>query len=102
VAKNKSGYKLLLMPESRSRRKPKSEAPQKPVIVGEEEAENPAWYKAVMFGFMVFGLVWILTFYISSARYPLGSATPIDLSNWNILIGFGIAMVGFVMTTRWK
>jgi len=55
-----------------------------------------------MFGFMVFGLLWILTFYISSARYPLGSATPIDLSNWNILIGFGIAMVGFVMTTRWK
>ncbi|MCF8529172.1 MAG: cell division protein CrgA [Aquiluna sp.] len=90
------------MPESRSRRKPKSEAPQMPVVVGEEEAENPVWYKAVMFGFMVFGLLWILTFYISSARYPLGSATPIDLSNWNILIGFGIAMVGFVMTTRWK
>ncbi|MSY66603.1 MAG: hypothetical protein F2660_06110, partial [Actinobacteria bacterium] len=22
--------------------------------------------------------------------------------NWNILIGFGIAMIGFAMTTRWK
>ena len=55
-----------------------------------------------MFGFMIAGLIWILTFYISSARYPLGSATPLDLSNWNILIGFGIAMVGFVMTTKWK
>lgn len=90
------------MPESRSRKNIKSEAPVRPTVVGQEEAENPAWYKAVMFGFMVFGLVWILTFYISSARYPLGSATPLDLSNWNILIGFGIAMVGFVMTTRWK
>lgn len=55
-----------------------------------------------MFGFMILGLLWILIFYISSARYPLGSATPIDLSNWNILIGFGIAMIGFSMTTRWK
>ena len=90
------------MPESSSRKKTKSETPQRPTIVGQEEAENPVWYKAVMFGFMIFGLVWILTFYISSARYPLGSASPIDLSNWNILIGFGIAMVGFVMTTRWK
>lgn len=90
------------MPESRSRRKPKSEAPVRPVVVGDEEAENPTWYKVTMFGFMIAGLIWILTFYISSARYPLGSATPIDLSNWNILIGFGIAMVGFVMTTKWK
>jgi hypothetical protein len=55
-----------------------------------------------MFGLMVVGLVWILIFYISSAQYPLGSATFLDLSNWNILIGFGIAMVGFVMTTKWK
>ncbi len=90
------------MPESSSRRKPKSEAPARPAVTTQDEAENPTWYKVTMFGFMIFGLLWILTFYISSARYPLGSATPLDLSNWNILIGFGIAMVGFVMTTKWK
>jgi uncharacterized membrane protein len=90
------------MPESRSRRKANSVEPLKPVVSGDAEADNPTWYKAVMFGFMVFGLIWILTFYISSARWPLGSASPIDLSNWNILIGFGFAMIGFVMTTKWK
>ena len=91
------------MPESSSRRKTtKKESPVRPAIVSEEQEENPTWYKATMFGFMIVGLLWILTFYISSARFPLGSATPIDLSNWNILIGFGIAMVGFVMTTKWK
>jgi hypothetical protein len=91
------------MPESTSRRKP---APKKeavrPAIVSDEQEENPTWYKVTMFGLMVVGLLWILTFYISSAQYPLGSAAFIDLSNWNILIGFGIAMVGFVMTTKWK
>ena len=89
------------MPES-SRRKPKTEAARPAVVTNSEEAENPTWYKATMFGFMIVGLVWILTFYISSARYPLGSAAFLDLGNWNILIGFGIAMVGFVMTTKWK
>jgi len=89
------------MSESRSDNKKKSSKPIKPKIVGEED-ENPRWYKATMFGFMLAGLIWILTFYISSARYPLGVATPIDLGNWNILVGFGIAMIGFSMTTRWK
>ncbi|MFM1993324.1 MAG: hypothetical protein RL537_13 [Actinomycetota bacterium] len=91
------GNKLLAMSESSEKKRSK---PAKPVIDGEET--NPTWYKVTMFGFMIIGLLWILIFYISSARYPLGSATPIDLSNWNILIGFGIAMIGFSMTTRWK
>jgi hypothetical protein len=40
---------------------------------------------------------------VTEAQYPLGAATqPYDLQNWNILIGFGIAMIGFMMTTRWK
>ncbi len=91
------GNKLRPMSESSDKKRSK---PTKPVIDGEEA--YPTWYKVTMFGFMVLGLLWILIFYISSARYPLGSATPIDLSNWNILIGFGIAMIGFPMTTRWK
>ncbi|MEY3029297.1 MAG: hypothetical protein RL198_694 [Actinomycetota bacterium] len=67
-----------------------------------EQKENPTWYKILMFGFMIVGLLWILVYYISSARYPLGSFAPINLENWNILIGFGILMVGFIMTTRWR
>jgi hypothetical protein len=55
-----------------------------------------------MFGFMIVGLFWIITYYVTSAQLPLGAATPLNLSNWNILIGFGIAMVGFMMSTRWK
>ena len=67
------------------------------------ESLNPVWFKPVMFGFMLLGFIWIITYYVTEAQYPLGAATkPIDLQNWNILIGFGIAMVGFMMTTRWK
>ncbi len=92
------------MPESTSRRKPaQKKETVRPAIVGEEQGENPTWYKVTMFGLMIIGLLWILVFYISSAQYPLGSAVPaLNLENWNILIGFGIAMIGFVMTTKWK
>lgn len=74
----------------------------KPKKVRESSDENPTWYKILMFGSMLIGLAWILVFYISSARFPLGSATGINIGNWNILVGFAVAMVGFIMTTRWK
>ena len=55
-----------------------------------------------MFGFMLLGLIWIITYYVTGAQWPLGASAPVDLANWNILIGFGISMVGFMMSTRWK
>ncbi len=82
-----------------SEKKPKA---PKPVTTNTEDQPNAAWFKPVMFGFMLLGLVWIITYYVTSAQYPLGAGTPINLENWNILIGFGIAMVGFMMSTRWK
>ena len=55
------------------------------------------WFKPVMFGFMLVGLAWIIIFYVSQGRLPIA-----DLGSWNILIGFGIAFIGFLMTTRWR
>jgi hypothetical protein len=92
------------LPKKRSlklpKRKPKVEKVAK--TNNSEDALNPVWFKPVMFGFMIVGLFWIITYYVTSAQFPLGAATPLNLSNWNILIGFGIAMVGFMMSTRWK
>jgi hypothetical protein len=92
------------LPKKRSlklpKRKPKIEKVAK--SRNSEDALNPIWFKPVMFGFMIVGLFWIITYYVTSAQFPLGAATPLNLSNWNILIGFGIAMVGFMMSTRWK
>ncbi|MBX3195828.1 MAG: cell division protein CrgA [Schumannella sp.] len=62
-----------------------------------DDAPNPIWFKPVMFGFMLIGLAWIITFYLSNGSLPIPS-----ISNWNILIGFGIMFIGFLMTTRWR
>jgi len=50
-----------------------------------------------MFGLMLIGLIWIIVFYISEGVYPVPA-----LGAGNILVGFGVAIVGFLMTTRWR
>ncbi len=62
-----------------------------------EDAPNPVWFKPVMFGFMLIGLAWIIVFYLSQGLLPVAA-----LGSWNILVGFGIAFIGFLMTTRWR
>lgn len=63
------------------------------------EAPNPVWFKPVMFGFMLLGLIWIVLFYITSSNLQL----PIpQLGQANIFVGFGFVLVGFLMTPWWK
>ncbi|MEO7124441.1 MAG: cell division protein CrgA [Lacisediminihabitans sp.] len=62
------------------------------------DAPNPVWFKPIMFGLMLIGLAWIIVFYVSGdVKLPVP-----ELDNWNILVGFGILFVGFLMTTRWR
>lgn len=56
------------------------------------------WYIVVMLGLMVLGLLWIVVNYIAGADIPLMR----DLNAWNYLIGFGLLIVGLLMTMGWK
>ncbi|MCW1248679.1 cell division protein CrgA [Acaricomes phytoseiuli] len=88
------------MPESKSRRrdpKPTASASGAKTI-----KPNPVWYKPVMFGLMILGLLWIITFYITAST-PGVTQLPIpSIGPWNIAVGFGVIIVGFLMTTRWR
>ena len=46
---------------------------------------------------MLLGLAWIIVFYLSLQAYPIPG-----IGGWNLVIGFGIAFIGFLMTTRWR
>lgn len=65
------------------------------VKVGRDQ--NPRWFVPTMVGLMLAGLLWLVTTYLTGARYPLPSA-----GQWNIGIGFVLIMSGFLLTTRWK
>lgn len=64
-------------------------------IEGEESL--PLWYRATMIGLMILGLLWLVVWYISEGLFPMPG-----IGGWNIIVGFGIMMVGFFMTMKWK
>ncbi|MFC7401539.1 cell division protein CrgA [Citricoccus sp. GCM10030269] len=92
------------MPESKSRKtgkKPQKgpRAERSAALRGEEHEPGPlpTWYKVIMFGLMIVGLLWIIAYYLTMGVAPIPQA-----GGWNIGIGFGIACIGFLMTTRWR
>lgn len=74
---------------------PKTERPQE--TRGGNGAPNPVWFKPIMFGLMLLGLAWIIVYYVSQSALPIA-----ELGSANILVGFGILFLGFLMTTRWR
>ena len=58
---------------------------------------SPVWWAPLFCGLLLIGLVWLMVYYISSGAYPVPG-----ISWWNIVIGLGIMMVGFLMTLWWR
>ena len=86
------------MPESRKRKtKVAASSPRPTPVAAKPEGVNPAWFLPVMLTLMVLGLLWVIVYYLTSARFPIP-----DIGNWNLLIGFGFIIAGFGMTTQWK
>ncbi len=83
------------MPESRMRRKKAYTPPpsRDPMKIG-----SPPWLAPAMVAFFVVGLLWIVVWYIAGSDIP-GMAS----LDWiNVIIGFGLIGVGFVLSTRWR
>ncbi|WP_165860374.1 cell division protein CrgA [Kocuria tytonicola] len=58
---------------------------------------TPLWYKIVMIGLMIVGLLWIITFYLFQGVVPIPG-----IGQWNLFIGLGFMLAGLIMTTRWR
>lgn len=103
------------MPESKKRRnrgaqqkRPSAESSERSAASpfrAEPEVEHlefedeglPTWYRVTMMGLLVLGLLWMVVWYITDGLLPISAA-----GNWNIFIGFGISMLGFIMMMRWQ
>ncbi len=84
------------MPESKGRAKPAYTPP--PQRHAKKNLTNPPWFVPVMLGLMVVGLLWVVSFYVMAPQdFPIPGIT-----YWNLVIGFGLMIVGFLMTTRWR
>ena len=62
-----------------------------------EPQPTPMWYKVVMIGLMIVGLLWIITYYLFQGTLPIPG-----INVWNLVIGLVFMMTGLIMTTRWR
>ena len=87
------------MPKSKLRDKVRKQrkisAEIKPEVAA-TKAESPKWLAPVMVANFIFGLIWIVIFYISGTNYPIPG-----IGAWNMLVGFGFVGIGFSLATRW-
>lgn len=59
---------------------------------------TPMWYKVLMFAFMLVGLAWLIINYLAGTQIPFMA----ELGAWNYGIGFGLAIIGLLMTMGWR
>jgi uncharacterized membrane protein len=83
------------MPESKGRGTPKSRpAPSVPKDV---PTTSPRWLVPVMLACFIIGLLWIVLYYIAPGMPVLST-----FGRWNMAIGFGLIMIGFGLSTKWR
>lgn len=58
--------------------------------------QNPRWLVPAAITFLVLGLAYLVTFYLTSGLLPL------PIGDWNLAVGFGALMVGGGMFMFWK
>lgn len=89
------------MSESRPAKKsakPKATSVRRPVSQQPKSSQpSPSWYAPIMVGLMLAGLVWVVVFYLTMGRFPIQG-----LGHWNLGVGGGLALVGFLMMTNWR
>jgi hypothetical protein len=83
------------VPKSRLRRRAAYTPPQERVTA--VKIGSPRWLVPVMLACFVIGLAWIVVYYVSQTSYPVSA-----LGGWNMLVGFGLILVGFVLAMRWR
>ena len=81
------------MPKSHVRKKAVYTPPQRST----KAQVSPAWLVPTMLGCLVVGLAWIATFYVSGQKLPVSA-----ISQWNLVVGFGLIIAGVMLATRWR
>ena len=82
------------MPESKSRKEFAYQPPPKKTP-GPPRLQN--WVAPTMVTLLVVGLVWIVVYYVTEAKWPIAA-----LGDWNLLVGLALIAGGCVAATKWR
>ncbi len=86
---------------------PKSEVRKKKVYTPPAELRSttaskatkpsPVWVPALAVALIVFGIGWLVVYYLSSQEYPVGA-----WGYWNLAVGFGAMVSSLIVLARWR
>ena len=94
------------MPKSRVRKKAVYTPPKQkptPAMVKAGGPSHPV-YVGIMLGMMVLGLVWLVTNYLAGDKlgFMISLGGDGHSFNYNFLVGFGLIIIGLLMTMKWR
>lgn len=84
--------KAKVSEEAKSAPKKQTKKDKTPVRIG-----SARWVVPTMLALFGIGLLWIIVYYIAP-----GAPGLVSLGAWNVLIGFVLISLGFVVSTQWK
>ncbi len=58
---------------------------------------SPSWVGLTAILLIVFGLIWLVTFYLSDQRFPVAS-----WGYWNLAVGFAGLIGSLIVLSRWR
>jgi hypothetical protein len=58
---------------------------------------SPPWLPVSAVALIVFGILWLVIFYLSAGRYPVQA-----WDYWNLVVGFGAMVGSLAILSRWR
>ncbi|HEX6970361.1 MAG TPA: cell division protein CrgA [Micromonosporaceae bacterium] len=87
------------MPKSQVRKKKVYTPPAniRPTATAATRKPSPVWLPATAVALIVFGIAWLVVFYLSETLYPVAA-----WGYWNLAIGFGSMIASLILLSRWR
>jgi Cell division protein CrgA len=58
---------------------------------------SPTWLPISAVALIVFGILWLVVYYLSEAQYPVAT-----WGFWNLAVGFGAMVASLILLSRWR
>ncbi|BCJ59346.1 cell division protein CrgA [Micromonospora endophytica] len=87
------------MPKSQVRKKKVYTPPTdvRPTTTAATRKPSPLWLPVSAVSLIVFGIGWLVVYYLSEQEYPVA-----ELGYWNLAVGFGAMVGSLILLSRWR
>jgi hypothetical protein len=87
------------VPKSQVRKKKVYTPPSdvRPTTSAATRKPSPVWLPVTAVTLIVFGIGWLVVYYLSGTTYPVAS-----WQYWNLAVGFGSMVASLILLSRWR